>query len=166
MYSIKLDGDTKRLLYRMRQFSDMDKKGINRAIAQSVRSSTVRRFKTQKAPDGKSWTPSIRAAQEGGVTLVKTAALRNSIRYKADSAGFSVGTNLIYASTHQLGAKNRRITIRAKTSKGLVFQINGKWIRKQQVSVKVNIPAREFLGLSEDDMQEIKDTVEDKLAEE
>ena len=60
----------------------------------------------------------------------------------------------------------RKITIRAKTSKGLVFRIDGKWIRKRQVTVKVKIPARPFLGLSEDDMQEIKATLEDALGEE
>jgi len=165
MYSIRLDGDTRRLMKRLRQLADIDKKGINAAIAEAVRESTLERFRTQKDPDGKKWKQSIRAAQEGGVTLVETAGLKNSIKSKSDASGFAVGTNKIYAATHQLGAKNRRITIRAKTSKGLVFQVDGRWIRKKQVTVRINIPARPFLGLSDDDMQEIKGTLEDYFKE-
>lgn len=151
---------------RLQQFTDVNKKGINASIAEAVRGSTVERFRTEKGPDGKKWKQSIRAAQDGGITLVKSAGLKNSIKSVADTSGFAVGTNKIYASTHQLGAKNRRITIKAKTSKGLVFQVDGKWIRKKQVTVKVNIPARPFLGLSDEDMQEIKGTLEDYFAEE
>lgn len=88
------------------------------------------------------------------------------IRAKSDASGFTVGTNTIYASTHQLGEKGRKITIRAKNSKGLVFKIGDRWIRKRQVTVRVKIPARPFLGLSDDDLQEIKGTLEDALGEE
>ncbi|PYG86733.1 phage virion morphogenesis protein [Ruminiclostridium sufflavum DSM 19573] len=165
MYSIRLDGDTRRLIKRLRQLKDIDKKGINATIAQAVRGSTVQRFKTEKSPDGKKWKKSIRAEQEGGVTLVQSAELKKSIRYRTDASGFVVGTNKIYAATHQLGAKNRRITIRAKTSKGLVFQMEGRWIRKKQVTVRINIPARPFLGLSDEDMEEIKGTINDYFAE-
>ena len=38
-------------------------------------------------------------------------------------------------------------------------------MRKQQVKVTVKIPARPFLGLSEEDMQEIRGTLEDALKE-
>lgn len=150
---------------RLRQLAEIDKKGINASISEAVRESTLERFRTEKSPEGKKWQQSIRASKKGGVTLVESAGLKNSIKSVADSSGFAVGTNKIYASTHQLGAKNRRITIKAKTSKGLVFQVNGKWIRKKQVNVKVNIPARPFLGLSDDDMQEIKGTIQDYFAE-
>lgn len=34
------------------------------------------------------------------------------------------------------------------------FQINGRWISKKEV--KVTIPARPFLGVSEEDEEEIK----------
>ncbi len=150
---------------RLRQLADVNKKGINASIAEAVRGSTVERFRTEKGPDGKKWTKSIRAEQEGGVTLVQSAGLKNSIKSVADASGFAVGTNKIYAATQQLGAKNRRITIRAKTSKGLVFQVEGRWIRKKQVTVRINIPARPFLGLSDEDMEEIKGTLEDYFME-
>ena len=166
MYSIRVDGDAQRLMSRLAQVSDVDKRGINTAIADSVRSSTVERFRTGTAPDGSKWRTSIRAQQEGGVTLVKTAGLRNSIKSTADSTGFAVGTNKVYASTHQLGAEDRRITIKARTSRGLIFKNkDGDWRRKRQVTVRVTIAARPFLGLSDDDTDEIKGTIDDYFAE-
>lgn len=165
-YSIRLEGDVRRLMARMKQFSELDKRQVTAAMAEAMRTSTLDRFRNEKAPDGQRWKQSIRASAEGGKTLTNTARMKNSIHSQSDASGFAVGTNTIYASTHQLGEPGRKITIRAKTSKGLVFRIDGKWIRKRQVTVKVKIPARPFLGLSEDDMQEIKATLEDALGEE
>ena len=165
-YSIRLEGDVRKLMKRLKHYSDLDKKHITAAMAEAVRTSTLERYKQEKDPEGKKWKSSIRAEAEGGKTLTDTARLRNSIRAKSDASGFTVGTNTIYASTHQLGEKGRKITLRAKTSKGLVFKIGDRWIRKRQVTVRVKIPARPFLGLSDDDLQEIKGTLEDALGEE
>lgn len=165
-YSIRLEGDVRKLMKRLKHYSDLDKKHITAAMAEAVRTSTLERYKQEKDPEGKKWKSSIRAEAEGGKTLTDTARLRNSIQAKSDTSGFTVGTNTIYASTHQLGEKGRKITIRAKTSKGLVFKIGDQWIRKRQVTVRVKIPARPFLGLSEDDLQEIKGILEDTLGEE
>ena len=71
--------------------------------------------------------------------------------------GFAVGTNAKHAATHQFGDQGR--TIRARKAKNLRFQVGGQWVSKKQV--KVNIPARPFLGLSDEDMQEIKATTEE-----
>jgi len=148
MYSIKLEGDTKALLRRVNKLGSMDKKRINLALGEAVRESTVDRFKTQRGPDGKKWEQSKRAAAKGGLTLVNKARLRNSIKTTATADGFAAGTNLIYASTHQLGAKNRKIK---KTKSGK--------------TVRITIPARPFLGLSEDDQGELKGMLEDYFAE-
>lgn len=89
---------------------------------------------------------------------------RNALRGVAGSrpTGFAVGTNVKHAATHQFGEPGR--TIRARRKKALRFQVGGKWVSKKQV--RIRIPARPFLGLSDDDMQEIKATVEDFIAEE
>lgn len=166
MYSIRLEGDTRRLIRQMKHLSELDRSGINEELAETVRSSTRKRFRTETSPQGKHWEKSIRASKAGGLTLVKSGLLKNSIKSKSDAGGFAVGTNKIYARTHQFGANGREIIIKAKTSKGLVFKIGDKWIRKRQVTVKVDIPARPFLGLSEEDMEEIKATLEDALEEE
>ena len=112
MYSIRLDGDTRAMLRRIRSFSEIDKQGINAALAEGARESTLERFKQSKGPDGRRWKTSIRAAQEGGKTLIQSAQLRNSIHDKSDASGFAVGTNVKYAATHQFGEPGR--TIRAR----------------------------------------------------
>lgn len=157
MYSIQLEGDTQRMLRKIRSFSEIDKKGINAALAEGVRESTLERFKTSKGPDGRRWKYSIRAMREGGKTLVQSAQLRNSIHARSDATGFAVGTNIKYAATHQFGEPGR--TIRARRKKALRFKVNGNWVTKKQVTV--SIPARPFLGLSDEDMEEMKGTVED-----
>lgn len=103
MYSIRLDGDTRAMLRRIRSFSEIDKQGINAALAEGARESTLERFKQSKGPDGRRWKTSIRAAQEGGKTLIQSAQLRNSIHAKSDTSGFALGTNVKYAATHQFG---------------------------------------------------------------
>lgn len=160
--SVRLDGDTRRLLKRMKDFSELDKKHINSASGMAAKESTLERFKQGRDPAGKLWKPSKRAAAEGGRTLVETATLRNSIHMRSDVSGFALGTNLKYAATHQFGDPGR--TIRARKSKALRFQVDGKWISKKAVRIK--IPARPYLGLSDDDLQEIKGTVEDYIARE
>ena len=163
MYSIKLSGDTRELLRRIRDFAEIDKKKINSVLGEALKSSAKERFKTEKSPEDKKWKTSLRASTESGKTLTKSAVLKNSIHKRSDASGFAVGTNVIYAATHQLGDEGRQITIKAKTSRGLVFWIGGKWIRKKQVTIKVKIPARPFLGISDEDRKEIKGTIEDFL---
>ena len=107
MYSIQLDGDTRAMLRRIRSFSEIDKQGINAALAEGARESTLERFKQSKGPDGRRWKTSIRAAQEGGKTLIQSAQLRNSIHAKSDTSGFALGTNVKYAATHQFGQTQR-----------------------------------------------------------
>ena len=162
MYDIRLEGDTRAMLRRIRSFSEIDRRSINAALAQGVRESTLERFRQGKSPDGRRWKSSKRAILEGGKTLVKTAQLRNSIHARSDASGFAVGTNAKHAATHQFGEPRR--TIRARRKKVLRFQYNGKWVSKKQVRVK--IPARPFLGLSDEDMQEMKATVEDFIGRE
>ena len=145
------------LLRKMKFYPEIDKKSLNAALAETARESTLERFRQSQGPDGKKWKTSIRAASTGGKTLVDSAQLRNSIRSYSDEKGFAVGTNVKHGATHQFGEKGR--TIRAKTTRGLRFQVGGRWITKKQVKVK--IPARPFLGLSSKDMAEIKATVED-----
>ena len=83
------------------------------------------------------------------------------INARATEEGAEVGTNLVYAATHQFGASGR--VIRAKNKPYLAFEYHGRTIRKKQVTV--NIPARPFLGISDEDRQEIKSLVEEALSE-
>lgn len=79
------------------------------------------------------------AAGNPGQPLRDTGRLQRSITSRADSGGVTVGTNLIYARTHQFGAE-----ISPVNAKRLVFPgPNGAMI----FAKKVTIPARPFMPI-------------------
>jgi phage virion morphogenesis protein len=126
-------------------------------IGRSLRASTLERFRTERDPDDRAWIPSRRRA-EGSPrpTLTLSARLRSSISSRATDSEVRIGTNVIYAATHQFGG-----TIRPKTAKALVFALpSGQWVQAKAVT----IPARPFLGVSADDRQEIVAIVRDAVA--
>lgn len=158
---IELSGEIQELLDRLSNLSETDTAAAMASIGEALRTSTMGRFDTGKDPEGRPWRTSIRARESGGKTLVNTAQLKTSIHAESSNKGAAVGTNKIYAATHQLGARNR--TIRAKDGRLLRFKINGSWISKKEV--KIDIPARPFLGVSEEDMQEIRRIIENAVEE-
>ena len=158
--SVRIDGEVEELLSRLNQMSGIDKAGVMNSIAEGIRTSTLERFRSEESPEGSKWKPSIRAERKGGKTLTKTAGLKNSIRSQSDGSGAAVGTNLVYAATHQFGAER---TIRAKKSRYLRFQIGDRWVSVP--SVRVNIPERPFLGISQEDKEEIKEILDEVLEE-
>ncbi|MGI8839761.1 MAG: phage virion morphogenesis protein [Caulobacteraceae bacterium] len=117
------------------------------AIGAALESSTRKRFRTQQSPEGATWRPSIRARLKGGTTLIAHGHLRDSITHDADGNHAEVGSNLIYAAIHQLGG-----VIRAKGGGMLRFRIPG--VGWRQVA-QVTIPARPYLGVSEEDREEM-----------
>jgi phage virion morphogenesis protein len=129
---------------------------LMKAIGAALESSTKRRFRTNVAPDGSPWKPSVRALRTGGRTLLDKAHLRDSITSDADDTQAVVGSNLIYAAIHQEGG-----VIRPKNAAALVFNIPGVGWRRVN---KVTIPARPFLGVSEDDRDNIGDLVAADIA--
>lgn len=155
---IRLEGDLRRLRKTLKNLETIEFKQSIKEIGMTLKESTRERFGKEETPEGSKWRTSVRAQSEGGVTLSDTGLLKNSIRYKAKNGGVAVGTDVIYAKTHQDGFSG---VIKAKTSKGLRFRIGNRWINKR--SVKVNIPARPFIGISEDDMVEIKTIIMDAL---
>lgn len=133
-----------------------DKQALMESVGDALVSGTLKRFSDQEDPQGKKWEPSARAAEEGGETLTDTAALRKSIDYAATSEKVMVGSNLPYARIHQKGG-----TIKPKKAKKLVFK--GRGGKKVAVD-KVTIPARPYLGVSADDMKDVRETISDFLA--
>lgn len=160
MAGVKITGDIERLKKALKELGIIEFKKANKAIGEILKESTVERFSTKKAPDEKKWQQSKSSIAKGKTTLLDSAILRNSIKYRANAKGVVIGTNTIYAATHQLGDTR---TIKAKTRKGLRFNIAGQWFNKKVV--KITIPARPFLGISNDDMKEIESTMIDILSE-
>lgn len=127
---------------RMSMFSEL-------AGAQMVES-TITRFENQASPEGVPWLPSMRAIVQSGETLRDTGRLMNSLTYIPLPEGVEWGTNVIYAATHQLGA-----TIRARNAEFLKFKTAYGWRQAKEVK----IPARPFLGVNANDIEELKDIV-------
>jgi phage virion morphogenesis protein len=125
-------------------------------IGAVLESSARKRFRTQAAPDGSTWKPSIRARIKGGKTLIDRGHLRDSITHDADDTHAEIGSNLIYATIHQLGG-----VISAKGGGFLKFKIPGVGWRQVR---SVTIPARPYLGVSEEDRVEMNAQVDRYLA--
>lgn len=124
-------------------------------IGAELESSTVKRFISNVAPDGTPWKASLRAEKTGTPTLVMTSNLRDSIHYVVEPKAVSIGSALIYAKVHQVGA-----VISAKGG-ALAFTLYGG----QFISVRsVTIPKRPYLGLSANDNQAVVSIVGDHWA--
>jgi phage virion morphogenesis protein len=124
-------------------------------IGASLVVSTQHRFEAGVSPEGSPWPPSIRARLGGGRTLIDTGRLMASLTHIASDPGIEVGTNVLYAAVHQLGA-----TIKPKSAAALKFKIGDRWATASQVT----IPARPFLGIDGDDEREIVAIAEDWIA--
>lgn len=147
MSSIRVEVDQE-LLDRLRGLQEADIAAAMAAVGEAIRTSTLERFEREKDPEGRPWKKSIRAQRDGGKTLSISRTLATSIHIESSAKGVEVGTNLIYAATHQFGDRNR--TIRRG---------NGRTIR-------IDIPARPYMGITEEDMQEVTHIIEDAVMEE
>lgn len=107
-------------------------------VGQELVASTVGRFERGRGPDDQPWTPSRRAARDGGQTLVDTARLRGSIAHRASADGVEVGTNVVYGAIHQFGSRDG----------------GGR---------PSGIPPRPYLGLDDADRDAVRDVVLDAL---
>ena len=126
------------------------------SVGEALVSGTKKRFDEKKNPEGTPWKPSRRALEKGGKTLMHSGRLRRSIDYAATSDKVMVGSNLAYARIHQKGGE-----IKPKKAKKLVFKdSDGKTVAVDAVT----IPARPYLGVSKEDMEEVKSTMADFLA--
>lgn len=113
--------------------------------------STKRRFPDGVGPDGSAWAPNSEATlarKRGTKPLIgETGMLSQQIFYEASPTGVSWGSNLIYAAVQQLGA-----------GKGVFGTMaNGSPIPLG------DIPARPYLGVSEEDQVAIVTTLEDYI---
>ena len=126
------------------------------SVGEALVSGTLKRFDAEKDPEGQPWEPSGRAQEDGGKTLTDSGRLRRSIEFAATSDKVMVGSNLKYARIHQKGG-----TITPKKAKKLVFK--GRGGKKVAVD-QVTIPARPYLGISDEDMDDVKSTMTDFLA--
>lgn len=160
MSGIRNEGDWSKFNNSLHKIVDFNFTGMNKDIGEALVSSTRNRFREQKGPDGRPWKKSLRAKTTGGQTLVDTGRLKNSITSRATSHGVEVGTNDKRASIHQ-GNNGRDVKIKAKKAKALRFKIGNSWAIKKSVT----IPARPFIGISDDDQEEVTDIINEHIEE-
>lgn len=125
-------------------FGLMDK--VGRRLVAGARERIVQ---SNVTPAGVAWPKSLRATISGGPTLLQTSRLLDSIIASPEARQVTVGSNVIYAGVHQAGA-----TIRPVNAKALSFALaNGDSVTAGEVT----IPARPYLGISEDEAADIGD---------
>ena len=121
------------------------------AVGEAWVSSTIERFEEGKGPDGTDWKKSSRAEEEGGQTMVKSGGLKGSISSEASPATVFVGTtNEVCGAIHQFGGE-----IKPRSGNRLIFDVGGRTVAAR----KVDMPARPYIGISEEDVEEAKEMV-------
>lgn len=128
--------------------------------------STKERFPQGVAPDGTPWAPKAAATIERYLSRGDRAdsrplfgpsgALAEEIFYDAGPDQVEIGSNRIYAAVMQFGA--------AKGAFGPYAGVDKKGRRYSGTAPWGNIPARPFLGLSDEDEVNLVATVEEWLA--
>lgn len=109
-----------------------------RDIATLGENSTRLRFRTETGPDGKKWKPSLRVQLRGGKTLTKDGHLSGSVSTNYSREYAEWGVNRIYAAIHQFGGRAGR-------------------------SLRLQIVARPYLGVSNDDQRDILDALQRRI---
>lgn len=139
------------------------KQELLETIGSFVENQTTHRISDEKtAPDGTPWAPwsdAYAKTRHGGNSLLQgEAGLLESIEFQVQRNSVRVGSALVYAGVHQDGfsgsvqvpAHVRRITQAfGKALKSPVSQSVGSFTRMME------IPQREFLGLSSDNQTEL-----------
>lgn len=133
-------------------------------IGDLLQNSTTERFGEGKDPDGNAWAPKSQATiarQRKGEAKGANASidfrplfgpsrrLSSEIHYQADAKSVEIGSSLIYAAVQQFGATKGQFGTMA----------NGAPVPWG------DIPARPFLGISEDDKNGIIQTITEYLTE-
>jgi phage gpG-like protein len=115
-------------------------------------------------------TALVKQKLSGEVLNVRTNRLRGSIHYEIqkgdNSVTATVGTNVVYAKTHELGLTIPAHIVQARRGAALKFQMGGKVMFRKRVTIPaVKMPKRSFLEASLRQMApEIQATLADEVA--
>lgn len=134
---------------RLLALSALEQSELVTSLARRVQEQTRRRIRVSKtSPDGIPWKPN----RAGTSTLLAAGALLRSIDFLVDGGQAIIGTGLVYARIHQRGGK-----IVPKSKKALRFVAGGKVVFARSVTM----PARPYMGVSDEDGREIEETASD-----
>lgn len=129
---------------------DLDRHELMDSLGRLVQRQTRRRIETEKtAPDGSDWKPN----RAGSSILYASHTLAQSIDYITTQTEVHVGSPLVYAAIHQFGG-----VIKAKNAKALRWFAPGG-NGQPSFAQSVTIPARPYLGMSADNIEEAEEVV-------
>lgn len=148
---------------RLDRLSHIDTTDLLESVGAVVESQIRRRIKHEKkSPDGEAWeelSPRYERRKSkisSGGLLELHGGLLDSIQFEVRGDTLIEGSNLIYSWTHQVGDK------REAPSWSGAGRSGGKMASSTHT---VEIPARPYLGLSDENRDEVEDVVIDWLKE-
>ena len=132
---------------------------VLRDIGEHLLNTTRERFRDEEGPDGEAWMPlsettKARKTRNIDKVLTEDGHLAGTLDYLVMGNELLIGSPRIYASTHQFGALKGQFGFAAFDTRAGAFEI--PW---------GDIPARPFLGISDDDRSTITDVIGDFLRE-
>lgn len=131
----------------------------------------MQRFSTQTAPDGTPWKPlspryALQKKKNKGKILTLDGYLGRTLHYQVNGSELVLGSNLPYAAIHQFGGEinvaERIRTVYFKRDKNGV--VGNRFVKKKNSNFaqdtkakahKISMPARPFLGTSENNNMEV-----------
>ena len=184
MARVEIEARAATVIKRLKKLEGVveDPKPILQAVGDVLRKTTISRFFSQTSPTGKRWRPSKAARKKKRLTLVRSGALRASIRTAVSGGKVEIGTDVYYAKIHQQGgripAKYRRKSSRTSflkvprfgsltpnASSAVKLAQSALRRRSRQKDRQVKLPARRFLGVSKRDRKRTTKILMDKINE-
>ena len=150
---IELKDERARRAFRRAIAAGADMRPAMLGIGELLLRSTRRRFDTRQSPQGAPWAPLSenyrrRKRRNRDKILTLDGYLRGGLNYRAGRDYVEIGSDRIYASTHQFGAEQGEF---GATGGGKPIPFG-------------DIPARPFLGVSDEDSDEINVRIADYIS--
>jgi len=176
---IKIDADGESVvmqaLHRLSGLEETQQRLFD-TIGQTIVSNIRNRWTQGEGLEGK-WRLSGRVKREGGTTLRKTSRLMDSITHNVLQSGVEIGTDVVYGAIHHFGGEIRHEARMRRTyfRQGRDGTVGNRFVRKSRSNFMqesmgkayiINMPARPFLGLTEQDEQDVLNDIVEHLTDE
>lgn len=144
---------------------------LMRELAAAMGDAVEENFKSEGRPAWMGWSPAYAKKRVGGKKLQKSGRLASSITQQNDNDSATVGTNVAYARIHQEGGT---INIPSRSQRAYYRQrkdgsVGHRFSKKSRANFsqwhtlpayKIDMPARPFLHLTEQDISGMEDSIE------